>query len=117
MSAEEIIEKLATKVDGQEGGEDNIIVFTLSTCQWCKKCKRFLDEKNMKYRYIDVDKIDHKEKLKILNYLESTYQSRVSYPFLICEGGHVAGYNPNKYVELFKKWGDLIGNGNKGRND
>ncbi|HEC38266.1 MAG TPA: glutaredoxin family protein [bacterium] len=102
MSAEEIIKNFAIEVEGQEGEEDNILVFTLSTCQWCKKCKRFLNEKKMKYRYIEVDKIDPKDKAKILNYLKSTYQSRVSYPFLICEGGHVSGYNPNKYMELLK---------------
>lgn len=103
MSVEEIIKNFANEVEGQEGVEDNILVFTLSTCQWCKKCKRFLNENKMKYKYIDVDKIDPKDKSKILNYLESTYNSRVSYPFFVCEGGHVAGYNPNKYMELLKK--------------
>ena len=103
MSAEEIIKNFALEVEGQEAGEENILIFTLSTCQWCKKCKRFLNEKKMKYRYIDVDKIDPKDKAKILDYLKSTYQSRVSYPFFVCESGHVAGYNPNKYMDLLKK--------------
>ena len=101
--AEELIEKLAQEVDGPEGIEDKILVFTLSTCMWCKKCKRFLGERNMKYRYIDVDKIDPKDKSLLLDYLRSNYESRVSYPFLICEKGHVVGYDPNKYMELLKK--------------
>ncbi|MFX1312436.1 MAG: glutaredoxin family protein [Promethearchaeota archaeon] len=103
MSAEEVIKKLVTEVDGKEGIEDNIIVFTLSTCMWCKKCKSFLNENNMKYRYIDVDKIDPSDKAKIIEYLRSKYQSRVSYPFLVCEKGHVVGYNPEKYKELLKR--------------
>lgn len=56
----------------------------------------------MKYRYIDVDKVDFKDKGKILDYLRSKYQERISYPFLVCEKGYVVGYNPNKYVELLE---------------
>lgn len=102
MSTEKLIEKLAKEVEGEKGAEENVLVFTLSTCMWCKKCKRFLNERNMKYRYIDVDKIDLKDKAKIIEYLRSKYQTRVSYPFLVCEKGHAVGYNPNKYVELFE---------------
>ncbi|KKL45585.1 hypothetical protein LCGC14_2354140 [marine sediment metagenome] len=103
MPIEEIIKNFAIDVEGEEEEEENILIFTLSTCQWCKKCKRFLNEKKMKYRYIDVDKIDPKDKATILNHLKSTYQSRISYPFFVCESGHVSGYNPNKYMELLKK--------------
>jgi len=102
MSAEEIIERLVKEVDGEEGIEENILVFTLSTCMWCKKCKSFLNDNKMKYRYIDVDRIDPNDKAKIIEYLRSRYQSRISYPFLVCEKGHVIGYNPEKYKELLK---------------
>ncbi len=102
MSAEEIIERFVKEVDGQEGIEENILVFTLSTCMWCKKCKSFLNDNNMKYRYIDVDRIDPNDKAKIIEYLRSKYQSRISYPFLVCEKGHVIGYNQEKYKELLK---------------
>jgi len=105
MSAEELIEKLAKEVSGGNAEEDNIIIFTLSTCMWCKKCKRFLEEKNVKYKYIDVDRIDPKDKAKIIEYLRSNYGSRVSYPFFICDKGHVVGYDPNKYMELLKGGG------------
>ncbi len=70
---------------------------------WCKKCKRFLEERKLKYRYIDVDKIERQDKSKILDYLKSTYDTRISYPFLVCKSGHVVGYNPNKYEELLGK--------------
>ena len=100
MSIEELVEKYASEVDGGNGAEENILVITLSTCMWCKKCKRFLDEKGVKYKYIDVDKIDPSDKIKILEHLKD--QDRISYPFLVCESGHVVGYDPNKYKELLK---------------
>ncbi len=102
MSVEELIEKLAKKVDGTKGLNDNILIFTLSTCMWCKKCKTFLNDRNMTYRYIDVDKIEPQDKSKIINYLKTSYQDRISYPFFVCEKGYVVGYNPNKYVELLE---------------
>ncbi len=103
MSVENLIEKLAQEVEGEKGSEENILIFTLSTCMWCKKCKRFLDDRNLKYKYIDVDKIEREDKAKILEHLRSKYSSRISYPFLICEKGHVIGYNPNQYEELLGK--------------
>ena len=98
--AEELIEKLANEVSGENGEDEKILVFTLSTCMWCKKCKRYLDEKSMKYRYIDVDKIDPRDKAVILDYLRENYQERISYPFLVCESGHVVGYDTKKYEEM-----------------
>jgi len=112
MSVETLIENLAKDVEGEKGAEEDIIVFSLSTCMWCKKCKRFLDDRNLRYRYIDVDKIEPKDKSKLIDYLKSTYDTRISYPFLVCKSGHVAGYNPNQYEELFNSGGDKSGNGN-----
>jgi glutaredoxin len=103
MSFENLIDNLAKEVEGEKGSEENILLFTLTTCMWCKKCKRFLEERKLKYRYIDVDKIERKDKSKILDYLKSTYDTRISYPFLVCKSGHVVGYNPNKYEELLGK--------------
>ncbi|MBY8986311.1 MAG: glutaredoxin family protein [Candidatus Lokiarchaeota archaeon] len=102
MSVENLIDTLAKEVKGEKGSEKNILIFTLSTCMWCKKCKGFLDDRKMKYRYIDVDKIERADKSKLIDYLQSTYNSRISYPFLVCEKGHVVGYNPNKYEELLE---------------
>ena len=103
MSIQELIEKLAKEVEGEKNAEDEILIFTLSTCQWCKKCKRFLNDRSTKYRYIDVDLIDREDKSQIIDYLRSRYQARISYPFLVCSKGFVVGYNPNQYEELLGK--------------
>ena len=105
MSAEELIEKAAKVVDGEKMADQNVTIFTLSTCMWCKKCKRFLEEKNVKYKYIDVDQIPYSDKAQILDHLRTKYDERVSYPFLVCDAGHVVGYDPNKYMELMEKSG------------
>ena len=99
------IDKLSQTVKGSKK-KRNITLLTLSTCMWCKKCKAWLKDHDIQYRYIDVDKIEFQEKSKIIEYLKEKYQSRVSYPFLICDNEVVVGYNPEKYEELMKSGGD-----------
>ena len=101
----QIIENLAQTVEGSKKNRD-ITLLTLSTCMWCKKCKAWLNERDIQYRYVDVDKINFEEKTKILEYLREKYQSRISYPFMICDNEYVVGYNPGKYEELMKSGGN-----------
>ncbi|MGB5909965.1 MAG: glutaredoxin family protein [Promethearchaeia archaeon] len=96
----EFISELFQKVNGKNDKQD-VSIFTLSTCMWCKKCKRYLNEREINYKYIDVDKITPDQKSKILQYLRENYKpDRISYPFLICDNKFVVGYDPNKYEEL-----------------
>jgi glutaredoxin len=101
----ELIEKLAETVEGSKKNRD-VTILTLSTCMWCKKCKAWLKDRDVQYRYLDVDKIDFKEKSKIIDYLRDKYQSRISYPFMICDDEFIVGYNPNRYEELMKSGGE-----------
>jgi len=101
----ELIEKLAETVEGSKKNID-VTILTLSTCMWCKKCKAWLKDRDVQYRFVDVDKIDFKEKSKILDYLKEKYQSRISYPFMICDDEFVVGYKPNRYEDLLKSGGD-----------
>ncbi len=101
----EIIDKLAQPVEGSNKNRD-VTILTLSTCMWCKKCKTWLKERDVHYKYVDVDKIEFEDKSKILEYLREKYQSRISYPFMICDDEFVVGYNPGKYEELMKSGGN-----------
>ncbi|MHA2430566.1 MAG: glutaredoxin family protein [Promethearchaeota archaeon] len=98
----EFISELFQKVNGKNDKQD-VSIFTLSTCMWCKKGKRYLNEREIEYKYIDVDKITPDQKSKILQYLRENYKpDRISYPFLICDDKFVVGYDPNKYEELMR---------------
>lgn len=101
----ELIENRATQVEGKIGTQD-IVILTLSTCMWCKKCKRYLQEHNLKYRYIDLDKIEPSEKSEILSYLRNNYSERISYPFMLYDNDqHIIGYDPKKYEQMLKMEG------------
>ena len=97
---------LFKEVDGKKDKQD-VSIFTLSTCMWCKKCKAYLKDRDIKYKYIDVDSITSEQKSKILEYLRENYKpDRIAYPFLVCDNKFVVGYDPNKYEELIKDGGN-----------
>ncbi len=82
-----------------------ISLFTLSTCMWCKKTKKYLNDNNIKYRFIDVDKIDKNIKKEILDCLRKAFKERIAFPFLIVDDQPIIGYNPEKYEKLIKREG------------
>ena len=102
---EELINNLAKLVKGKNDNQD-ILIFTLSTCMWCKKCKSYLNEHDVQYRYIDMDQVPYDQKARIMDYLNTKYNARVSYPFLICDGEFTVGYDPNKYDQMINTGGN-----------
>ena len=38
-----------------------IMMYTLSTCPWCKKTKSFFAEKNIPFEFVDYDKASKEE--------------------------------------------------------
>lgn len=42
------------KVPGNNN-KHRVLVYALSTCAWCKMTKRFLNDHNIEYEYVDVD--------------------------------------------------------------
>jgi glutaredoxin len=100
-SDEDFLDTLSIKVVGKNKSQE-IQIFTLSTCQWCKKCKRYLDERSIQYRYIDVDSIQPADKARIMDFLKNKYEERIAYPFMICDGKAIVGYDPQKYDEMLK---------------
>ena len=101
----EFIIKKFIEVEGTNSDHD-VSIFTLSTCGWCKRCKAYLKDRNIKYKYIDIDKINSEEKSEILSFLRENYKpDRIAYPFMVCDDKFVVGYDPNKYEEIMKTGG------------
>jgi glutaredoxin-like protein NrdH len=99
----EFMKELFEEVEGKNDKQD-VSILTISTCQWCKRCKAYLKDRDIKYKYIDVDNISREKKSQILQYLRDNYKpDRIAYPFLICDDKFVVGYNPNKYEEIMKR--------------
>lgn len=71
------------KVDGTARGD--VFLYALSTCVWCKKTKRLLNNLGVAYRYIDVDLLDDRERQQIDEEIKR-WNPRCSFPTLVIDG-------------------------------
>lgn len=70
-------------------------LYTLSTCIWCKKTKKYLDNLGVAYDYIDVDLLPPKERAKAEKEMDKWHSD--SYPLIIVDEKEcIRGYEPDE---------------------
>lgn len=77
-----------------------VTLYSLSTCPVCKKVKRFLDEKNISYEYIEVDTLDSGEQWLATKELKK-YNPQGSYPTVIISDV-ITGYDIERLEKRLK---------------
>ena len=79
-----------------EGSNDKnrVFLYTLSTCGWCKKTKELLNENNVQYEYIDLDKCSKEDQKTAVDKLKER-KLPVAFPIMII--------NDDKAIQGFKK--------------
>jgi len=74
------------------------MLYTLSTCVHCSAAKRFLKENDIKYDYVDVDKLDGNEKDEVLSEMMKVSGS-MRFPTIIIGKKVVVGFYEDKLKE------------------
>jgi glutaredoxin-like protein NrdH len=83
-----------THVEGKK--TKKILMYTLSTCIWCKKTKAFFNELGISYDFVDLDLLDEEEKSKIKKELKK-WNSSESFPTIIIDNKKcIKGYEPDQ---------------------
>lgn len=78
-------------VDGEDKGK--IVLFALSTCQWCRKTRLLLEELKVDFNYIYVDLLEGEERSEIIEEVKK-YNPQLSFPTLVLDDGEViVGFN------------------------
>lgn len=78
-------------VDGENKGK--IVLFALSTCQWCRKTRLLLEELEVDFSYIYVDLLEGEERSEIIEEVKK-YNPQLSFPTLIIdEEKTIVGFN------------------------
>ena len=90
-----------TKVEGEKD-ERNVFLYAISTCGWCKKVKKLLEEMEIEYEYIDIDQVTGSSYKDIINELKE-YNESATCPTLVIEDGEevIIGYKEEKIKEAF----------------
>jgi glutaredoxin len=76
-----------------------VSMYTLSTCPWCRKTKKFFQDKKIQFDYVDYDLADEKEQERISNDMMK-YTGHIAFPFVRIGEEVIIGYNPEKYEEM-----------------
>jgi glutaredoxin len=88
------------EVDGRDIGD--IKIYALSTCGWCKKAKTFFNDNNIKYAYIDVDRVEPTEAEDIRTQ-QLKHNPAGSFPTIVVDGVGIIGYDLDKLSELLER--------------
>lgn len=66
-------------------------VYALSTCPWCKKVKKYLDEKQVEYEPVDVDLLQGDDQKQALEEVEKLTGKR-SFPVTVINEVVIVGF-------------------------
>ena len=75
-----------------------VSVYTLSTCPWCGKTKKFFTERSIPFEFTDYDLADKATQDRIMRELDEEGAS--GFPFVRIGDQVVEGYQPDRYAEL-----------------
>jgi len=75
-----------------------VSMYTLSTCPWCRKTKKFFTERNIPFEFTDYDLADQATQDKIMRDLEA--EGVNGFPFVRIGDQVVEGYQPDRYAKL-----------------
>jgi glutaredoxin len=78
-----------------------VSMYTLSTCPWCRKTKKFFKDKNIPFDYVDYDLANEAEQEKISKDMMK-YTGHIAFPFVRIGDEVIIGYNPERYEQLTK---------------
>jgi len=84
-------------VEGRDAGR--VSLYAISTCAWCKKTKKLLDELGVHYDYVDVDLLQSAERDQVKDEVRR-WDPKCSFPTMVVDDeGCIVGYDEEKIRE------------------
>jgi glutaredoxin-like protein NrdH len=83
---------------------DDVYVYALSTCPWCRKTRQWFEDSKIEYEWVDVDTLPPDEQDRAADKAYALSGGR-RYPVVVINGEVVVGYSPDKFLEHLKSWG------------
>lgn len=90
-----------THVEGRKKGD--VVLYTLSTCVWCKKTKALLMELGVDYSYIDVDLLKGEEREHVMAEVKK-HNPPCTFPTVVIDGTRcIKGFAEEEIKAAFTK--------------
>jgi len=84
------------KVNGTRNSEHHVMLYTLSTCVWCKKAKRLLNDLGISYEYVDMDGLSGQDRTEMTRELER-FNPRCTFPTMVIDDSEcIVGFKEEK---------------------
>ena len=81
----------------------HIVLYALSTCPWCRKTKKLLEELGVEYYFGDVDLMNDAEKKEALVVIQK-WNPSTSFPTMVVDDKKaIVGFQEEKIKETFGK--------------
>lgn len=89
------------KVQGRNN-KHKVLLYAISTCGWCKRAKKFLNDNDVEYEYADVDLCNWEDRNKIRQEIQSR-GGPLAYPTIIIDNKTLlTGASPDKLREVLE---------------
>ncbi len=75
-----------------------VTMYTLSTCPWCRKAKKFFADHKIEFQYTDYDLADEATQDRIMRELDAA--GAKGFPFVRIGDQIVEGFQPARYTQL-----------------
>lgn len=75
-----------------------IMLYALSTCAWCKKTKRLLNQLGVPYEFVDVDLLDPDEERAVQRTLDRL-NPEGGYPVIVIGNEVISGFDESRIRE------------------
>ena len=82
----------------------NIMLYTISTCIWCKRLKIKLSAKDIQYSYIDIDLVPYMQK-EVLKTQLREYKARLAFPMMFVDDEFIPNDEIDTKIEELVKDG------------
>ena len=79
--------------------EHHVVFYGLSTCVWCKRTRKFLEDQGIAFDYIYVDLLAGQEREEVVARVRR-WNPSVSFPTIVVDDSRrVIGYKPEQIKE------------------
>lgn len=93
-----MIEKLEFIEEPGGKTERNLTMYSLSTCAFCKRAMDFLRDRDVAFRYVQLDKINPMVKATVKSELKKKYDNLPVFPVLVINDERaLSGFNEEKW--------------------
>jgi len=79
-----------------------VTIYALSTCLWCKKTKKFFEEKKVPFKAVDYDKLSEDSQEELMAEMRKD-GCNGTFPFTRIGTACVQGYDPAEFAKLLEE--------------